>query len=107
MHIWEASKDLNGPGAFERRLTLAKEKDDGKKVPRSQAEFAACALDPISQPQPQVLKDANIGGWVSLKDVADDKGNPFGDGTDVSMFTFTRANGQVTISSCWVSLSLH
>lgn len=60
-------------------------------TPRSKEEFAACAVNLLDQTSPDDVAD--LGGWISLKDIRDDLdfGDPFGNPTDVQVFTLTRA----------------
>ncbi|KAI0120928.1 hypothetical protein BJ170DRAFT_715060 [Xylariales sp. AK1849] len=86
-HLWESSKptNINGASAFLRRFGSG----NADTTPRSQEEFAACAVDPLNQALSANIK--SIVNYISLADVKTDKGDPFHDASDVQIFILTRS----------------
>ncbi|KAK9776466.1 putative Class V protein [Seiridium cardinale] len=85
-HLWESTKTtINGASAFLRRLGTGPQ----NTTPRSKEEFAACAIDPLTQTLPADVR--NFVSYISLADLKTDKGDPFHEASDVEIYIMTRS----------------
>jgi hypothetical protein len=82
-HWWESSAPtrINSGSSFLKRISA------DEVVERTDAEFQEIAVDILTGDPPSgVFRE-----FESLKDVAEDHDNPFGDGGDVKIFIITRS----------------
>jgi hypothetical protein len=71
---------------------VAQGKAKPKRVPRSDPEFQAIAVDIIGKSTPANVQP-RIPKWKSLVDVKSRHRDPFGEGADSTVFLFTPSKG--------------
>ncbi|KAK8119331.1 uncharacterized protein PG998_003957 [Apiospora kogelbergensis] len=88
-HWWETAEQENGPSSHLKKYVR---QTTGKLIQgkRGKKEFTAVAVDILDQLTPKA-EEKNRDTWLSMKDLAEKKDNPFADPKSVSVWYMTLA----------------